>query len=647
MVSITRRAKSEKREGPPMAVFVRLHFMAALISLQTFRGVSFSATKSIFRVRTTGPPRRWAALSDLERKEEAITWETVKHIKNAKAADWKKAADLVCSAGFLASDPTLHKFATCAAISTCGRGSVLDDAACDTALRLFHMVRDPDLPLFHATLGALSFARRGKEAEAFLFGTMAASTPLDSRSVCLALGACRNDWVSCVGVMERALRVIEAGEGGCQLNVGAYIAVIRACGDAGAFTVARKWLLKCRTAISKKKLCVEVGDLESMRDLDVAVWRQWCCRRIGIASASIDNDFKLNLCAAVDPKATTALFSALGTAADEGSMPSFQDPGARSGYFVNKFGSRSTRVADFLAEWDIAVASGLEESYVNAWQYGAVRFFLLQSTRPRLLSIGSGPGFDAAGVALLVDSVNIDADMNSNELAHSLISGVDATLLDYENGWFDCIPVLERALNANTPKDVRYQCSFGQSDITKPLCHHANSRVLEELGRSEPVLVISSYVVAENAAALRDDNFVFFADIAQQAPLGSMLLYIETTHRLWPEILRASFQGVDSDLRARSDLNVTFLRIRGKRGVAMGLQKVPSPHFHPPHTQEPTERVNGENAESIRMFEEKNRLHESRLARQRNKRASLEAEERSQQQQRKERLAKLVRPKTT
>ena len=139
----------------------------------------------------------------------------------------------------------------------------------------------------------------------------------------------------------------------------------------------------------------------------------------------------------------------------------------------------------------------------------------------------------------------------------------------------------------------------------------------------------------------------FFADIAQQAPLGSMLLYIETTHRLWPEILRASFQGVDSDLRARSDLNVTFLRIRGKRGVAMGLQKVPSPHFHPPHTQEPTERVNGENAESIRMFEEKNRLHESRLARQRNKRASLEAEERSQQQQRKERLAKLVRPKTT
>ena len=61
------------------------------------------------------------------------------------------------------------------------------------------------------------------------------------------------------------------------------------------------------------------------------------------------------------------------------------------------------------------------------------------------------------------------------------------------------------------------------------------------------MLVVASYVVAENAVRLRAGGFVFFRDAARISPAGSLFVLTETSHHMWPELLRAACEGFMED----------------------------------------------------------------------------------------------------
>lgn len=160
---------------------------------------------------------------------------------------------------------------------------------------------------------------------------------------------------------------------------------------------------------------------------------------------------------------------------------------------------------------------------------------------------------------------------------------VEATVLDYEAGWEKCAVAVANALRECTcssgspkknalPQTLTSSCkaghhsmlNFGRCDINEPLTSEVNSaaaQVVYERAAGEvpdtaggpgnpkgtrqprhPIVVVASYVVAENAEGLRRTNFCFFRDLMREAAPGSLFVFTETTHRLWPELLRVAFE---------------------------------------------------------------------------------------------------------
>ena len=198
------------------------------------------------------------------------------------------------------------------------------------------------------------------------------------------------------------------------------------------------------------------------------------------------------------------------------------------------------------------------------------------------MSLGSGPGFDLVGTALVSE---FDALVNGRALPR-----VKATILDYEAGWSDCVFSVTRALTkvpslatilsssaapclteANEKTGPpRYEVDFGLCDITKPLGDCVNAPARAAIREQRLDIIILTYVVAENKIALRESDFCFFQNLANEAPKGTAILLLETTHRLWPEILAACYRGLTDE---ETTFDVAFPRLTGRRGVSMCLVK--------------------------------------------------------------------------
>lgn len=110
---------------------------------------------------------------------------------------------------------------------------------------------------------------------------------------------------------------------------------------------------------------------------------------------------------------------------------------------------------------------------------------------------------------------------------------------------------------------------YGHCDLTESMLHPSNS-FIDDI--SDPTLFVASYCVAENAKALRKHQFRFFSSLFTQIPTNSVLLVIETTHRLYPEIIKAAFEGIEDSC----DLDIIFPRISHsfRHGYALCIQKV-------------------------------------------------------------------------
>jgi hypothetical protein len=563
----------------------------------------------------------------------------VARIKSLTGAEWPAALEELDEL-----EDSGNVFAVCAAVAVCGRGGQWQ-----VALKLLDRVPEPDYPLYHAVLGALAKARCGSEAEFLLFGRMKkAGLSIDSYSLNEVVAAYRGDWKQAVRIMEAAASWRQAS-GGESPKMGTYIAVIRACADGGAFDEAMAWLMLARQVTqlpaqlksnSRQLENALDNDLLALSTLEQALWRQWSKNELSWVqrvvalscrpseSSGDDSDlsglFSFDRLAPVDRSATKELFNALGTSADEGFMPKFDNAGARSGYLVQKLVARSSRVADFLVAVDDL--SLRRQSKRGTLLQGVVGDILSTPSKTRVISLGGGPGMDAVAVTLLADYQRLGGRVGGG--------GVDAMILDYEFSWADCVNVVGKALNAAMPGRNNKQSGaqqveqntavgFGSCDITASLNHSINSAAKEYLQSAEPVIVVCSYVIAENAKALRAGRFKFFTDLAAAVPLDSVLLFTETTHRLWPDLLRASFCGVDRDDSHCQDFDVFLPTILGKHGVAVGLQKVLRSHVVQPQPlmgdlHEWLERRvgGGVNAELLRDFERDNKFHEKRLLRQ-------------------------------
>jgi hypothetical protein len=297
--------------------------------------------------------------------------------------------------------------------------------------------------------------------------------------------------------------------------------------------------------------------------VSLSTWRKYCTAYLGSILAQVDTKLPPS-----NNAESSALSEALGNAARHGEMPyGFGLPGACAGYTRKKLLSRCGRVADAL--FNASVRDKCD------WLTESLKQFFLHQDNGRtvceVISIGGGPAFDLVAIAMLSDYL-----YNHQRVKEvPSVTPVHGTVLDYELGWSDFATTVASSLENISP--VHKLLLFGKCDITQSLNEDSNIHLKQVIESSSlPQIYVASYVVAENASALRETEYIFFQELFEQAPPGSLFIFCETTHRLWPDILRVAFAIFFSNNQSTHDdeerFRVTFPSAL-QHGSAMLLSK--------------------------------------------------------------------------
>jgi hypothetical protein len=249
-------------------------------------------------------------------------------------------------------------------------------------------------------------------------------------------------------------------------------------------------------------------------------WRHW----IESSVPSIRYELSENLPHPVNPDRFASLAFSLGVAADVGKMPSFSDAGARSGYALDFF-CRARLLADFLIDVDNPSLPPFWKDVVREHSVlGGTRSTSAEAQAPlTLTSIGGGPGFDFVAAAMVSTFLAGGTDA----------APIKATILDYEEGWGDLVEAMSLATQ-RILQQPQLSCQWGgKCDITKPLTHPHNTACLAAIPTTH--VWTCQYCVAENAKELRLSDYVFFRDLMDAVPIGTVIVLTETTPRLWPD----------------------------------------------------------------------------------------------------------------
>ena len=224
----------------------------------------------------------------------------------------------------------------------------------------------------------------------------------------------------------------------------------------------------------------------------------------------------------IDRAATEELDFQLGHGADLGIMPSFSDPGARSGYALGLF-CRVSLLADLLMNTGDILPPVFAKDF-NDLLCIHDKSESTESSTCRLVSIGGACGYDFVSAALAATFHSSGDNVK-----------VIATVFDYEEGWADLVDALSAAARDVLPSNG-LSCHFGgKCDITKSLSHASNAGCLQTVKSTD--LWTCQYCIAENALQLRESNFCFFEDLFRETKDGALFVFTETTHRVWPELL--------------------------------------------------------------------------------------------------------------
>ena len=433
----------------------------------------------------------------------------------------------------------------------------------------------PDLACFNAALAACVAAGRPAEARALLLERMPLCGLRPSASCYTAVGkahAATGDWRGALEWFD------EIGRQGLEPSFADYKVAIAA-------------------ASVGSDLHRIVSLIEAVQELHPEgrgqqewLWRLWSTAQHRLLCQELRH-----LLPPVDKEATAHLQRALSEAAHHGTMPSFADAGARSGYTLAHLAPRVAKLSDVLQLQ--------EPSWLRPAATRAVRHAM---SGGEALSIAGGPGFDMAALALLVSFERLGAadgtlehaagvtratggeasageaaagDTVAGEAAAGALEAatgeaLQIRVLDYEAGWAVQAGAMECALRrrfASTP--LRLSC--GLCDITLPLAHVSNAELRAALPRAR--LLVASYCVSENAISLRESGFVFFEDVVRAAAPGTLVLVLETTHRQFSGLVAAARRGAGANglelacpsVASNSGFSLCFLKGGGAtRGVA-------------------------------------------------------------------------------
>lgn len=251
-------------------------------------------------------------------------------------------------------------------------------------------------------------------------------------------------------------------------------------------------------------------------------WQHWKM----LAIESIRYDLSCNLPCPADKTKFENLFFRLGVAADLGEMPSFSDPGARSGY-VLEFFCRARNLAELYID-ALNPSIDIPQNCVESMKASPMLAGNSHNISAyEMVSLGGGPGFDFVGSAMAASF----ATATFGEISES--RAIQATVFDYEEGWGDLV----EAMDISTRRVLQHSklsCRWGGGcDITKSLDDRSNAGCLEAATSTD--LWICQYCVAENAIRLRESKYIFFRELFRYAKEGSVFVLTETHPRVWPE----------------------------------------------------------------------------------------------------------------
>ena len=269
-------------------------------------------------------------------------------------------------------------------------------------------------------------------------------------------------------------------------------------------------------------------------------WRHWRT----LAIESIRSDLSENLPHPADKAKFENLFFRLGVAADQGEMPSFSDAGARSGYALEFF-CRARNLADLFTLDTFNTRYSLSNEWVDALlatpMLGGTKLLDVDKKEYNMVSLGGGPGFDFVGAALAA-YFNTIGKTNDND-----VLPIHATIFDYEEGWGNLVDAMNES-TCNILQNSKFNSEWGgKCDITKSMTDPSNHACLAKVQSTQ--LWTCQYCVAENANSLRQSNFVFFRELFNLSPTGTLFIFTETTPRIWPDLCRVVEKDCDSKLQ--------------------------------------------------------------------------------------------------
>lgn len=277
-----------------------------------------------------------------------------------------------------------------------------------------------------------------------------------------------------------------------------------------------------------------------LRESDITwLWRIYSRCTLRAVRSCVASDAALP---PADEDATSQLLSALSASASSGSMPSFGDERALTGYTTFHMINRAGKIADILR----GHSSDRSRSALGP-------ALLAASSGAPVISLGGGPAYDFAALALVLDF----AAMEAGETGGLGAGAARVHVLDYEPRWKGAAYAVSAAVLSvlSCPRDeiralegaarpTGHQMLFGRCDLTKPLASECNREVRGVLADSR--LLVCSYVICENARRLRETGYAFFSEVMTEAAPGTALVLTETTHRQFPELIAAARRGAEA-----------------------------------------------------------------------------------------------------
>ena len=443
------------------------------------------------------PPTSTAMTSEEEEERRALHYQAVlKSCRKRRA--WQEAASTI--GDMRASGVAIDSYHLSAAMTVCTRASEWQ-----TSLRLFDEwvasgTQEPHRTCYNAALAACAASGRREEALALLASMDLGALKPTAGCYTAAAKAClvSGEWTAALDCFDELIRRgLAPGPADYHVAITAALTPGTEHARVASLAMAASRVLHCQD--KSERGGVPAAGKPSAATLGArvgAISVGWCWSVWSTAQLLLLRDDLVNRLPSVDGSAGDELERSLNLALKFGEMPSFGSSGARSSYTLSHLPSRAMKVADIL------------RLDAPAWLEDAVGAALLESES--VVSLAAGPGFDAAALALVL---NFDGD--SRERGPRVVRAYD-----YESGWEEQCDAVAGALCARFAGSPSLSIEFARCDITLSLRHAPiNAGLRNELAHSR--LVLASYCVAENALALRRNDFVYFEELVAEAQPGT------------------------------------------------------------------------------------------------------------------------------